>query len=100
MKKNTLVIDMDDVIVVEHFLGLINEYTNKNLKESDFKNYYMQDDLEDKSGFFKFYLTKNIYDYGHISDGAIEVIKELCEHYDVFIGTSFIVRDIINDSGI
>ena len=50
--------------------------------------------------FFKFFLTKNEYDYGHINDNAVSVIKELNEKYEVFIGTSFIFREIVSDSGI
>lgn len=100
MRKKTIVIDMDDTITSETLTEIINEYLGTNYKDEDFEGFYKQDVIKDKDDFFKFFLTKNEYDYGHINDNAVSVIKELNEKYEVFIGTSFIFREIVNDSGI
>ncbi len=98
--KKKIVIDMDDTITSETLTEIINEYLGTNYKDDDFKNFYKQDIIKDKEDFFKFFLTKNEYEYGHINENAIPVIKELNEKYEVFIGTSFIFKEIVSDSGI
>ncbi len=100
MRKKTIVIDMDDTITSETLTEIINEYLGTNYKDEDFEGFYKQDIIKDKDDFFKFFLTKNEYDYGHINDNAVSVIKELNEKYEVFIGTSFIFKEIVSDSGI
>lgn len=100
MDKKTIVIDMDDVITSETLTEIINEYEGKNYKDEDFKDFYKQDIVENKEDFFKYFLTKNEYNYGKINDNAIEVIEKLNQKYEVFIGTSFIFKEIIGESGI
>lgn len=100
MNKKTIVIDMDDTITSETLTEIINEYMHTNYKDNDFSTFYKQDVLPDKESFFKYFLTKNEYDYGKINDDAISVIKLLNEKYEVFIGTSFIFREIVSESGI
>ncbi|MDD3048914.1 MAG: hypothetical protein PHQ89_02860 [Bacilli bacterium] len=100
--KEILSIDHDDVIVKGGFLYLINEYLGTNYKEEEFTDYYMQDVIpeEQKKDFFKYFLTKNMYEYCTVEEGAAEIIKELKKYYEVFIATSFIIKEIVDDSGI
>lgn len=100
MNKKTIVIDMDDVITTGTLTEVINEYLGTNYKEDDFTEFYKQDVVPDKEAFFKYFLTKSEYNYGKIASNAVEVIKELSEKYEVFIGTSFIFKEIVNESGI
>jgi 5'(3')-deoxyribonucleotidase len=100
MSKKTIVIDMDDVITSGGLLHLINEYCKTSYTEEDFKDFYMQDKIADKYKFFEFFLKHNQYDYSDINEGAQEVIEELCEKYEVFIGTSFIFKEIVKESGV
>lgn len=100
MNKKTLVIDMDDVITTDTLTEIINEYLGTNYKDDDLTEFYKQDIVPDKEKFFEYFLTKNEYNYGFINPNAIEVIKELNEKYEVFIGTSFIFKEIVNESGI
>lgn len=93
-------IDMDDVIVKGGFLYLINEFLGSNYNEDDFKSFYMQDILPDKDKFFKYFITKNMYNYSTINKDAYEVIKKLNENYKVYIGTSYIFPEIVNNCGI
>ncbi len=98
-KKQSIMIDMDDVIVSGGFLYLINQYLGTNYTESDFKNFYMQDVIPDKKAFFEYFLTQNMYDYSQMSENAYEVIKELSEEFNIYIGTSYIFPEIIKESG-
>ncbi len=95
----TLMIDMDDVIVQGHFLDIYNEYLVNNYTEKDFNGYYMQDIVPDLRAFFDWCKGKQIYDYGYIAPHAKEVMAELVKKYDVYIGTSYIYRDIPNECG-
>lgn len=100
MEKKTVVIDMDEVITFGGLLHLINEYSGTSYTEEDFKDYYMQDKIDDKEKFFEFFLKHNHYDYAKINDNALEVIEELCKEYEVFIGTAYIFNEIEKESGI
>lgn len=93
-------IDMDDVITTGGFLYLINEYLGTNYTMKDFKEFYMQEMIPDKKAFFEWFITQNMYDYCEMLPNAKEVIEELNKHYDVFIGTSYIFRDIAEQSSI
>lgn len=96
----TLMIDMDDVIVSGGFLYLINEYLGTHYTEKDFSGFYMQNVIPDKTDFFKYFLTKNMYDYCIINENADLVIEKLNEAYKLYIGTSYIFPEIVRESGI
>lgn len=98
-KRKSIMIDMDDVIVSGGFLFLINEFLGTNYIESDFKSFYMQDKIPNKDDFFDWFKTKNLYEYATLNNDVVDVIRELNEYYDVFIGTSFIFKEIMNESG-
>ena len=98
--RKKIMIDMDDVITKGGLLYLINNFLGTNYKEEDFKEYHLQDVLPDKESFFKYFITKNVYDYSKMIDNAYEVIKDLSEVYDVYIGTAYIYPEIKNDCGI
>lgn len=101
-KKESLMIDMDDVLVTNYFLKPLNDFLKTNYKESDFKNFYMQEKIPEhrRFEFFDYFLKDDIYRHAIISENAIEVVKELNDSYDVFIGTSFIFPEAIEKSGI
>lgn len=92
-------IDMDDVICNDGLLRMMNQFTGKNYTYDDFDGYYMQDKLENKEEFFEWFKTQNIYDYCEMLPGCYEVLEELNKEYDLFIGTSYIWKDIVYDSG-
>lgn len=97
--KKKIMVDMDDVITTGGFLYLVNEYLGTNYTEDDFDNYYFQDKVPDINDFNKFILTKNVYDYCSIIDGCYDALKKLNEVYDIYVCTSYIWRDMPNDSG-
>lgn len=98
--RQKIMIDMDDVITSGGFLYLINEFLGTNYDMDYFKEFHMQDVLPDKDAFFKWFLTKNMYDHCTLLPNAKEVIEELNKHYDVYIGTSYVFRDIPEESSI
>ncbi len=98
-KRKTIMVDMDDVIVKGGFLYLINNFLGTNYTENDFTDFYMQDSIPNKDEFFKYFLENNLYDHCEMLPDAYDVLKELNEHYDVFIGTSYIYKEIPNESG-
>lgn len=100
MNKKTIMIDMDDVITSGGFLYLINQHLNTSYTEDDFENFYMQDEIENKEKFFEFFLKHNQYEHVNINHRAEEVIEKLCNKYDVFIGTSYIFKEIVKESGL
>lgn len=104
MEKNTrikkrIMVDMDDVITSGGFLYLINKFLNTNYKEEDFDSFYMQDIVPNKEEFFKWFKNYNMYDYCTLVPNVKEVLEKLSKEYEIFIGTSYIIRDIIKDTG-
>lgn len=96
--KKTIMVDMDDVITTGGFLHLINEYLKTNYTEDDFESFYMQDIVPNKDEFFKWFKTHNMYDYCSLTPNVYEVLEKLSKNYEIFIGTSYIIRDIIKDT--
>ena len=97
--KKRLMVDMDDVICTNGFLCLMNKYLGTSYGYSDFDGFYMQDKIPNKEEFFKWFVNQNVYDYCELNPGCYEVLKELNEEYDLFIGTSYIWKEIVNKSG-
>ena len=100
--KRNLMVDMDDVIVTNYFLAYINKYMNTNYVEADFNDFYMQKVIPEnlRRDFFEYFLSNDIYKYAIISENAKEVLEELNEKYNLFIGTSYIFPEAIDKSGI
>lgn len=102
LPKKRLMIDMDDVIVTNYFLSYINLYLGTNYVESDFKDFYMQNVIPEhlREDFFDYFLSNDIYKYAVISEGAKEVLKDLNDRYELYIGTSYIFKEAMEKSGI
>lgn len=100
MGQQSVMIDMDDVMVRGGFLYLINEYLGTSYTEDDFNDFHMQNIIPDKQDFFKYFLTKNLYDYCEINEYADVVIKELMDYYQVYIGTAYVFPEVLRESGI
>ena len=102
MDKKTIMIDMDEVIVVGKFTDYLIEF----LGDVDFENLhtqYRQDLIKGREEEFKkIYKYKNIYkdDNGNYIEplpNCVEVIKKLNEKYDVYITTTYIwKKDVID----
>lgn len=104
MKKKTIMIDMDEVIVRGRFSDFLNEF----LGGVDFEkinSYYRQDLIKGKEkNFKKIYQYRNLYknDNGTFIEplpNCVEVIKKLNNLYDIYIVTSYVWKEnVINAS--
>lgn len=98
--RKSIMVDMDEVITDGGFLHLVNEYGKTNYTAQDVKDYYMQDLVPDKDEFFKYFVTKNQYDYCRLLPDVREVLKYLQDYYDIYIGTSYVIKEIPKECGI
>lgn len=96
----TLMIDMDDVMVYGRFFDLVKKFTGKNIALEDVKTYYLQDLIEqDVEKFWEEIQDENFYENSELIEDCYEVIKELNDHYDIYIVTAYIWRHHIDISG-
>lgn len=102
MDKMKIMVDMDDVITTNAFEKLVTEFLGYELNWNEIgDNFYIQDLLGDKKEeFFKFFITKNLYDYADIKDNCYEVLQKLNEVYDVYICTDYLWREVIEYAGL
>lgn len=98
--KKTIMVDMDEVITEGGFLHLINDFAGTNYTKEDIKGYYMQDLVPDKKAFFDYFIKHNQYDYGYLMQDVVEVLKYLQKYFDIYIGTSYIIKEIPKECGI
>lgn len=86
-KKKKILIDIDEVICNSNFVKILNEFKNTNYKLDDFKNYLIEDFLEqeEKEKFYDFFLARDSYEKVDFIEGAIDTIKKLCETCDVYL---------------
>ena len=97
MPSKLLCIDMDDVIFVKGFERLISLYLGKEFI-SDSKTFYLQDYLEDKDEFFKFFFKHNMYDYSDIPSNCQEIMEQLNNQYKLIVLTSYMFRGYEKES--
>ena len=98
--KKKIMVDMDEVITEGGFLHLVNEFEGTNYTKEDIKGYYMQDLVSDKDAFFKYFITKNQYDYGILIPDVVEVLNVLKDYYDIYICSAYIIKEIPKESGV
>ena len=103
MNKKSIMIDMDEVIVVGRFSNFLVEF----LGEVDFNQLHSQNRQDLIKGkeeeFKKIYKYKNLYkddngDYLEPLPNCVEVIKELNEKYDIYIATAYIWKEDVIDA--
>ena len=103
MNKKSIMIDMDEVIVVGRFSDYLVEF----LGEVDFNQLHSQNRQDLIKGkeeeFKKIYKYKNLYkddngDYLEPLPNCVEVIKELNEKYDIYIATAYIWKEDVIDA--
>ena len=103
MNKKSIMIDMDEVIVIGNFSKYLIEF----LGEVDFEklnSQYRQDLIKGREEEFrKIYKYQNLYknnnkDYVEPLPNCVEVIKELNEKYEVFIVTTYIWKENVIDA--
>ena len=102
MYKKSIMIDMDEVIVIGRFSEFLVEF----LEEVDFNqlhSQYRQDLIKGREEEFKkIYQYKNLYkndngDYIEPLPNCVEVIQDLNKKYDVYIATTYIWKENVID---
>lgn len=102
MKKEKLLLDIDEVICNPGFLYLINKFLDTNYQIDDFTDYYIDDVIGDddkKQAFYKYYLQHNAYDYAELLPYAYEVIEKLNIKYDLYICSACVNPFFAKESG-
>ena len=64
----------------------------------DFDEFYMQNIIPDKDKFFKWFQNYNMYDYCYLIEDVYEVLEKLSKEYEIFIGTSYIIPEILDET--
>ncbi len=100
MKK--IMIDIDDTICTDGIFKLANEFLEDDLILEDIDSYYIQDNIaKDKlDGFHDYFFENNVYDYSEVKEDAVEVIEKLSHEYEIFIVSSFLLKNEHERSGI
>lgn len=92
----TIMVDMDDVLTYGNFSKILEDYLGYKPDYGKIKNYYIQDILGDKKDdFFKRFKDIDMYENATLLPDCYEVLKELSEHYKIYICTDYIWREII-----
>lgn len=100
MKKETLMIDMDNVITDGCFFEYIGEFLGRDLKEENVTTYFLQELVEDrKYEFWEWIKEKNFYEDAPLLPGCFEVLEKLNEKYEIYIVTAYLWKDVIDVSG-
>lgn len=90
-KKKVLLLDIDECFCFTGFLKAINDFLGTNYVIDDFTDYYMDEAVIPKERFDefnKFINNRNLYEDAEIMPYAIEVLKELSKHYDIYVCSS------------
>ena len=99
--KKTVLLDVDEVIVVSGFLEAVNDFLGTNYHIDDFTDYYIDEAVipENRMNEFKEFLNnRNLYKYAPLLPHSIECIKRLTEYYDIYILSSCVLENNIEGS--
>ena len=103
MDRKSIMIDMDEVIVVGNFSKFLTEFLGDvNFEKLNSQN--RQDLIRGKEEEFKkIYKYKNLYkndrgDYIEPLPDCVNVVKELNEKYDVYIVTAYVWKENVIDA--
>ncbi len=93
-------VDMDDVLTYGNFSKILEDYLGYRPDYDNIKNYYMQDILGDKKGdFFSKFKDMDMYANATLLPDCYDVLKELSQHYKIYICTDYIWREIVEYAG-
>lgn len=100
MIKQTMMVDMDDVICQCRFLKLINEFLGTDYSYDDIGSYYLQSILGDKKDEFWYSIKDiNLYEGVELFPDCYDVLKYYSEYLDIYITTAYLWDGIVDISG-
>ena len=103
MYKKSIMIDMDEVIVIGRFSEFLVEFLGK-VDFNQLHSQYRQDLIKGREEEFKqIYQYKNLYkndngDYIEPLPNCVEVMQDLNKNYDVYIVTTYIWKENVIDA--
>lgn len=96
----TIMVDMDDVITFGNFTNILEDYLGYKPDYNSLKGYYIQDLLGDKKAdFFSKFKDMNLYENADLLPDCYDTLKELSKHYNIYICTDYIWREIVEYAG-
>lgn len=97
-----IMIDIDDTICTDGIFKMANEFLEDDLRLEDIESYYIQDNIaEDKlDDFHDYFFEHNVYNYSEVKEDAVEVIEKLSHEYEIYIVSSFLLKNEHERSGI
>lgn len=102
MKRQDILLDVDEVICFSGFLQAVNEFMKTDYVIDDFTDYYIDEvaiPKEKFAEFNQFISNRNLYENAHIIPKAIETVKLLNELYNIYICSSCINPFDLDNSG-
>lgn len=90
MKK--AIFDLDDVIALNGFLNMLNNFSKTNYKYEDIKGYYVESLLsnEELKKYEKFFKENNVYDYATIDPYMYKLLMNIMLEYELYICSSYV----------
>ncbi len=98
-----IMIDLDETICSPTYLEEVNKYMKTDYQYTDIDTYFVEDiipPLEREKFLDYFYEHANVYDHAYVFPDAIEVIRDLCQVYDVYIVSAFVDKRRPKESSI
>ena len=98
-----IMIDLDETICSQTYLEEVNKYMKTDYQYTDIDTYFVEDiipPLEREKFLDYFYEHANVYDHAYVFPDAIEVIRDLCQVYDVYIVSAFVDKRRPKESSI
>ena len=96
----TIMVDMDEVMTLNNFTKILEDYLGYKIDRNNIKGYYLQDLLEDKKDdFFSKFKDMNMYADAKLIDGCYDTLKKLSNQYKIYICTDYIWREIVEYAG-
>lgn len=98
-----IMIDLDETICSPTYLEEVNKYMKTDYQYTDIDTYFVEDiipPLEREKFLDYFYENANVYDHAYVFPEAIEVIRDLCQVYDVYIVSAFVDKRRPKESSI
>jgi len=95
MKKKTLLIDIDCVVVENFWVPILNKFFGSSYTHDNMPSFFMQDTMnaEEKEKFFDYFFKQKFYEDIPLIQGVTEVLPKLNEKYDLYFCTDYLIRD-------
>ncbi len=92
-RKKRLLLDVEEVIFFGGFLKAVNDFLGTSYVIDDFKDYYIDEAAippERMDEFNQFLRGRNLYENPDVLPYALEMVKILCDYYEVLLCTDSI----------